>query len=69
MSDTDPQINRAKIRAGLAIISVVFVGAIVAAILVDDPLGRWAMGGVALFALVRLALLVRGMRAEAAAPQ
>jgi hypothetical protein len=58
----DPQLDRRKVRIGLAMISVVVVVAIVLVFVVDDPLGRSIMFGVAALGLVRAFLLTRSLR-------
>ncbi len=58
----EPTLNPAKIRAGLIIISLLFLISIVLFGLVTDPLGRAVFAGVALLALVRVGLLFRWLK-------
>ena len=51
-------------RLGLAIVTVVFLVALVLVAVVDDPAGRAFMVAVLLIALVRGGLLVRSLRKE-----
>jgi hypothetical protein len=60
--DEPPQIDRTKIRLGLALVSVVVVVAIVLFLVVDDGLGRAVMFGVALAGFIRIYLLTRALR-------
>ena len=66
MTDLPPELDRRKIRIGLAIISLVFVGAVVGFILIDDNIGKAVMAGVALVVGVRVFLLTRSLRRDAA---
>ena len=51
-------------RIGLAIISAVFVVALVVAFVVDDPAGRAFMIAIVVIAFIRAALLARSLRKE-----
>jgi hypothetical protein len=62
MSDPTPVVDRKKIRLGLALLTVVFAAAVVLFFVTDDKLGRAVFFGVAVVLLVRMTLLVRGMR-------
>lgn len=59
MSNESPQINPVKIRAGLVIIAVLFVVALVLLAVVDDPEARAIFLAVMVMALIRIGLLVR----------
>jgi hypothetical protein len=59
-----PQINRNKVRLGLAIIGLVLVVALVMVAVVEAPAGKAVMFAIALTALVRAYLLARSLRAE-----
>jgi hypothetical protein len=56
------EINIAKVRTGLAVVTVAFIVALVVAFVVDDATARLIMGLVMFSALVRAALLVRTLR-------
>jgi hypothetical protein len=58
--DVDPR----RVRLGLAILTVVFLVALVLVAVVDDPVGRALMVAVVFIALVRAALLVRSIRRD-----
>ena len=60
----EPTLNPAKIRAGLIIISMLFLISIVLFGVVTDPLGRAVFAGVALLTLIRVVLLFRGLRRD-----
>jgi hypothetical protein len=62
-ADTQP--NRTKIRAGLALITVVFLASAIALFTVPDTFAKAIFFSVALLALVRVTLLSRTMRREA----
>jgi hypothetical protein len=62
---TEPQPNKARIRIGLALITVVFVVAVAMVFLVAAPAGKAVMFAIAVTAFVRVLLLVRSLRAEA----
>jgi hypothetical protein len=64
--DLPPQIDRRKIRIGLALISLVVVAAAVAMVLVEAPAGKAVMFAIAATAFVRAYLLTRSLRAERA---
>lgn len=57
-------LNPRKVRAGLAIICVVVVVAVVGLFTIPSTLGKAVMLAVALSAFVRAALLVRALRRE-----
>jgi hypothetical protein len=59
---SDPQIDRRKVRIGLAIISLVVVVAVVLFAVIDDPIGRALMFAVAALGIVRAYLLSRSLR-------
>jgi len=63
------EINRTKIRLGLAIISAIFIGCGIGIFVVEDKLAKVVFLAVALVALVRLALLARGLRNDLKARQ
>jgi hypothetical protein len=66
MDDPAPQeMNPAKVRLGLVMVSVVVLVAIILFVLIDDALGRAVMFGVALAGFIRAFLLVRALRREA----
>ena len=65
MNPPPTEVNRTKIRAGLAIIGVLFLGCLIGAAAVSDPTGRIVLLAVAAVLLVRLALLTRSLRREA----
>lgn len=67
MTSPNPAVDRTRIRAGLAIIGVLFVGCLVAVAFIDDPTGRIVLLAVAAVSLVRLALLARSVRRKATA--
>lgn len=54
--------NPRKVRIGLAIITVIVLGALAAVALLDDPLGRAVMLAVAAVGIVRAFLLSRSLR-------
>ena len=58
----DPQVDRRKVRIGLAMISLVVVVALVLFFLIDDALGRALMFAVAALGIVRAYLLSRSLR-------
>ena len=58
----DEEVQPAKVRTGLAIVSAAFLVALVVALVVDDPTARLIMGLVMFSAFVRAALLVRSLR-------
>jgi hypothetical protein len=59
-NDVDPR----RVRIGLAIVTLIFLVALVLIAVVDDPLGRAMMVVVVLISLVRAALLVRSIRRD-----
>ena len=58
----DDEVDAGKIRTGLIVVSATFLIALVVAFAVDDVTARIVMGLVVFSALVRAALLVRGLR-------
>ena len=64
MSEHDQQPNRAKIRIGLGLISVVFAVALAMVFLVEAPAGKAVMFAIALTAFVRVVLLLRSLRSS-----
>lgn len=66
MSDTTgPQVDRRKVRMGLALISVVVVVALVLAFVVDSAVAQAIMFAIVLLGIVRAFLLSRALRAHA----
>jgi hypothetical protein len=65
MSDPSSEIDPRRVRAGLAVVSLTFLVALVLALVIDDPLGRTVMAGIVVASLVRAALLVRSLRRDA----
>lgn len=65
MDDAEgPQVDRHKVRLGLAIIGLVLVVALVMVVVVEAPAGKALMFAIALTALVRAYLLARSLRTE-----
>ena len=63
MSDAvPPQLDRRKIRIGLAIITVVVIVALVMIAVIDSAAGKAVMFAIALVAFLRLFLLTRSLR-------
>jgi hypothetical protein len=60
-----PQVDRRKVRLGLAVITAVVVVALVLAFVVDSSVGRAIMFAIALLGIVRAFLLSRSLRADA----
>lgn len=58
-----PQVDRRRVRLGLAIIGLVLVVALVMVAVVESPAGKAVMFAIALTALVRAFLLARSLRA------
>ena len=58
------EVDPRRVRIGLAIVTAVFLAALVLVAVVDDPIGRAMMVGVVFIALVRGALLVRSIRRD-----
>jgi FtsH-binding integral membrane protein len=65
MSESTPEIDRTKIRIGLAMLTIVLVAAIVAFFLVDSTIARAAFFALGVVLLVRMGLLVRWARRRA----
>jgi hypothetical protein len=55
-------VDRTRVRTGLAVVTVAFLVALVVAFVVDDTTARIVMGLVMFSAVVRAALLVRSLR-------
>ena len=58
----DDEVDAGKIRTGLIVVSAAFLVALVVALVVDDATARVVMGLVMFSAVLRAALLVRGLR-------
>ena len=69
MAPPTTEFNQSKIRIGLAMVSLVFIGSVVGffTFASGDTLGQAVMVGVALVALVRVGLLARSLRRDAKA--
>lgn len=67
MTSPSTDVDRTKVRIGLAIIGVLFAACLVGAALVDDATGRAVLLAVAAVSLVRLGLLTRSLRRESKA--
>ena len=64
MDDDAPQLDPRKIRLGLAIVTAIVVVALILLVIVDDPIGKAVMAGVAAVGVVRAFLLRRSLRAD-----
>jgi heme A synthase len=65
MSDAqEPQIDRRKIRIGLALIVLVVIAAVILMFVVEAPAGKAVMFAIAVTAFVRALLLSRSLRRE-----
>jgi len=64
MDEARPELNPRKIRAGLAMVTIVVVAAIILIFLIEAPLGKAVMFAVALSGIVRAYLLSRSLRTE-----
>jgi hypothetical protein len=53
-----------RVRAGLAVLSVVVGVALVLAVLIDEPIVRLLMAGIVVFTVVRMFLLTRSVRRD-----
>ena len=62
LAEQPVEINRTKVRTGLALISLLFAASVVLLFVVDDRIGKAIFFAVALLALVRIALLVRWLK-------
>ena len=62
--DPTPEINRTKIRIGLALISLVVIAALVLVFVVEAPAGKAVMFAIAVTAFARAFLLSRSLRQE-----
>jgi hypothetical protein len=60
----DPQVDRRKVRMGLALIGLVLVVSLVMVAVVEAPAGKALMVAIALTALVRAYLLARSLRTQ-----
>ena len=60
----EPQIDRRKIRIGLALIVLVVIAAVVLMFVVEAPAGKAVMFAIAVTAFVRAFLLSRSLRRE-----
>ena len=58
----DDQVDRTRIRAGLVIVSITFLVALVVLLVVENGAAKLIMGLVMVTALVRALLLVRTLR-------
>jgi hypothetical protein len=66
MSDTTgPEVDRRKVRMGLALVTLVVLVALVLAFVIDTAIGRSVMLAIALVGIVRAFLLSRALRTEA----
>ncbi len=65
MTEPNPDVDPRRIRLGLIILTIVFLIALVLALVVDDAVGRALMTGILVVAFVRAALLVRSLRRDA----
>ncbi len=59
-----PQIDRRKIRIGLALISLVVIAAVILMFVVEAPAGKAVMLAIAVTAFLRVFLLSRSLRHE-----
>ncbi len=66
MPDELPQIDPRRVRFGLALVTVVFLVALVLLVTIDDTLGRAVMAAIVVVAVVRAFLLMRQARGDAA---
>lgn len=62
--DPTPELDRRKIRIGLALISAVVIVALVMVFVIEAPAGKAVMFAIALTAFVRAYLLSRSLRRE-----
>ena len=60
--DLPPQLDRRKIRIGLAMISVVVIAALIGVAVVEEPAGKALMFAIAAVGFLRLFLLTRSLR-------
>jgi hypothetical protein len=58
----DDEVDRTRVRAGLAIVSVTFLIALVALLVIESAVAKIVMGLVMFTALVRAFLLARSLR-------
>ena len=65
--DSPQELNPAKVRAGLAIVTAIFLVSAVLIVVVDDAIGRSIFFAVAALTMVRIALLARSLRKDRAA--
>lgn len=59
-----PEIDRTRIRIGLAVITLVVIASLVLLVVVEAPAGKAVMFAIALTAFVRAYLLSKSLRAE-----
>lgn len=64
MADVPPELDRSRIRIGLAMITIVMIVALVMIAVIDSGVGKAVMFGVAFLAFVRLFLLARSLRRD-----
>ena len=64
MPASEPRPDPRKVRAGLVVVVLVVAVSLVLLVVIDDPLGRVVMFGIALTAFVRAFLLTRALRRE-----
>ena len=62
MPDPRPEVDRRRVRAGLTVLTLVLLVALVLFFVVDDAVARLVMAAVILFTLVRTALIIRKER-------
>ena len=63
MPDDAPEMDRRKIRIGLAMVTAVVIVALVLVAVIESAVGKAVMFAIALVAFVRLFALTRSMRA------
>jgi hypothetical protein len=61
----DNEFDPKRVRAGLAVLSLVVVAALVLAVVLDEPVARLLMIGIVLFTAMRMYLLTRRVRRDA----
>jgi hypothetical protein len=59
MTNPAPEVDRRRVRAGLAIVTLVLLVALVLLFVVDSALGRVILGAIVVFTIVRATLIVR----------
>ncbi len=65
-ADLPPQLDRRKIRLGLAIVTAVVILALVLMAVIEAPAGKAVMFAIAVTAIVRAYLFTRSLRADRA---